>query len=132
MNVLVDTSVLIDVLRNRAGRPAILERLVRQGSILCSCDVTLAEVFAGMRDRERRATETLLDSLYYVPSEPGVARAAGLLRRDWRRKGSDLTLADAFLAALALRHGLVFLTDNVKHFPMRELVVWTPDRVPER
>lgn len=131
MNVLVDTSVLIDVLRDRAGRPTILQRLVQRGSLLCSCDITLAEVFAGMLDKERAATDALVDSLYYVPSEPEVVRTAGLLRRDWRRKGAALTLADAFLAALALRHGLVFLTDNVKHFPMPDLVVWTPDQVPD-
>jgi predicted nucleic acid-binding protein len=87
----------------------------------------------GLRGRARqgaRGTDALLDSLYYVPSEPEVARTAGLLRRDWRRKGVGLTRADAFLAALALRYGLVFLTDNVKHLPMRDLVVWTPDQVP--
>lgn len=128
--MLVDTSVLIDVLRNRLGRPALLQKLVRQGSLLCSCDITLAEVYAGMREHERRPTETLLDSLYYIPSDPPVTRSAGLLRGEWRRKGVALTLMDAFLAALALRHGLVLLSDNARHFPMKGLVVWTPRDVP--
>ena len=130
MNVLVDTSVLIDVLRNKLGRATLLQKLVRQGSLLCSCDVTIAEVYAGMLEIERRATEALLDSLYYIPSEAQVARSAGLLRGQWRRRGVTLTLMDAFLAALAVRHGLVLLSDNARHFPMKDLVVWAPRDVP--
>ena len=130
MNVLVDSTLLIDVLRNRNDRPALLGRLIAQGRVLCACDITLAEVYAGMRDSERTATEELLESLYYVPSEPSVARRAGLLRRDWARKGTTLTLTDTFLAALAMQHGLALLTDNRKHFPMKEIVVWTPADAP--
>lgn len=126
MNVLVDTSVLIDVLRDRLDRVALLEKLVRQGSLLCSCDVTIAEVCAGTRESEGPATHALLDSLYYIPSDPSVARSAGLLRGRWRGRGVTLTLMDAFLAALALRHELLLLTDNARHFPMKGLVVRTP------
>jgi hypothetical protein len=62
--------------------------------------MTIAEVYAGMRESERRATEALLDSLYYIPSDPPVARSAGLFRGQWRRREVTLTLMDAFLAAL--------------------------------
>lgn len=130
MNLLVDTSVLIDVLRGRPGRAEILRSLVAQASLLCCCDITLAEVYAGMLDKERNATEELLDSLYYLPSEPAVARSAGHLRRDWRRRGATLTLSDTFIAALALHYGVALLTDNLKHFPMKELTVWTPESPP--
>ena len=129
MNVLVDTTVLIDVLRGRRDRSEALSKLARQGSLLCSCDVTLAEVYAGMLDKERRMTEDLLDSLYYVPGDPRVARSAGLLRREWRGRGVTLSIADALIAALAMRHELALLTDNAKHFPAKGLVVWTPDRL---
>lgn len=37
-----------------------------------------------------------------------------------------LTLMDACLAALAMRRGLVLLSDNARQFPMKGLVVWTP------
>jgi len=130
VNVLVDTSLLIDVLRSRQERADLLQALLRQGRLLCACDITLAEVFAGMHDAERTATENLMSSLYYIPSDPQVARQAGLLRRDWRRKGVTLTLSDTFLAALAMRHDLALLTDNRKHFPMAGLVVWTPAEAP--
>lgn len=130
MNVLVDSSVLIDVLRGREGRADLLERLVARGSLLCSCDITLAEIYAGMLEPERTRTEDLLGSLFYLPCEAAVARRAGLLRRAWRAKGHSLTLADTFLAALCIQHGVVLLTDNKRHFPMKDLVVWTPADVP--
>jgi tRNA(fMet)-specific endonuclease VapC len=129
LNVLVDSSVLIDVLRGKGGRQAILERLVAQGSVLCSCDVTLAEIWSGARETEFAATGSLLDSLYYLPCDPGSAERAGKTRGEWRRKGVTLTLADAFLAALCLHHDAVLLTDNKKHFPSKHLVVWAPEDV---
>jgi hypothetical protein len=127
MNLLLDTSVIIDVLRNRGGRAAILEQVVREGALLCSCDITLAEVYSGMHERERRRTEEFLGSLSYVASEPAIAREAGLLRRDWRKRGVTLTLPDMFLAALALRRGLTLVTDNTKHFPIPSLALRTPE-----
>jgi predicted nucleic acid-binding protein len=127
MKILVDTSVLIDALRDRGERPQLLARLVAQGAVLCSCDITLAEIYAGMRDKERSRTEELLDALEYVACDPQAARAAGALSRDWRRRGATLTLADAFLAVLALRNGLILLTDNRRHFPMPELTLWSPE-----
>jgi len=130
VNVLVDSSVLIDVLRGREGRGDLLERLVARGSLLCACDITLAEIYAGMLESERSRTEELLGSLFYLPSEPAVAKQAGLLRRDWSAKGHTLTLADTFISALCIQHGVVLLTDNRKHFPMKELVVWTPADAP--
>jgi predicted nucleic acid-binding protein len=126
MNILVDSSVLIDVLRGRGGRAALLRRLLSEGGLLCSCDITLAEVYSGMRESEHDATEAFLGSLYYVPSDPRTARRAGILRRDWRRKGRTLTIADTLLAALAARHDLLLLTDNAAHFPMPDVPVRTP------
>jgi predicted nucleic acid-binding protein len=37
------------------------------------------------------------------------------------KKGTTLALADVTIAAVAIVHGLTLITDNVKHFPMKEL-----------
>src|SRR3989304_1247745 len=101
-------------------------RRQRQLEALPAAAGARAPVYGGMMERDRPVTDVLLESLYYVPSDPQVARAAGLLRGEWRRKGVTLTLMDACLAALAMRRGLVLLSDNARHFPMKGLVVWTP------
>jgi predicted nucleic acid-binding protein len=46
---------------------------------------------------------------------------AGRLRYEWRRQGQTLSLADATIAAVAIHHSLILLTDNRRHFPMPEL-----------
>ena len=50
-----------------------------------------------------------------------IAKSAGRLYNDWRFKGLTLALSDATIAAVALTHKLVLLTDNRKHFPKPEL-----------
>ena len=74
----------------------------------------MTEVYAGMRQKEEAATEEFLRSLEYYHLTWGVTRLAGLLKRDYGRKGTTLTVADAMIAAVALAHELTLMTDNVK------------------
>lgn len=53
-----------------------------------------------------------------------VARDAGLLKRDYSRKGRQLSLTDATIAAVCLANALTLITDNVKDFPMPELRIY--------
>ncbi len=49
---------------------------------------------------------------------------AGLLKRDYGKKGQTLNLGDVLIAATALHNSLTLLTDNVKDFPMKELSLY--------
>ena len=42
-------------------------------------------------------------------------------KRDYGRKGITLATTDATIAAVALYHELTLMTDNLKHYPMKEL-----------
>ena len=46
---------------------------------------------------------------------------AGLLKRDYSRKGVTLATTDVTIAAVAIHHQLTLITDNLKHYPMKEL-----------
>lgn len=118
---LLDTSVLIDVLRGARGRAEALVALVESGHLLACSAINVAEVFAGMRARERERTVALLDTLEHYDINRPVAERAGQLRREWALRGKTLPLADLLIAAVALSHGLVLVTDNAKDFPMKEL-----------
>ena len=120
---LLDTSVIIDALNDKRGRRAFLLGLVKQGHLLACCPINITEVYAGLRAKEEAATEEFLRSLEYYHLTWPVARLAGLLKRDYRRKGTTITVADATVAAVALVHELTLMTDNVKDFPMRELAL---------
>jgi tRNA(fMet)-specific endonuclease VapC len=125
---LLDTSVIIDVLNDKRGRPAFLLELLAEGHLLACCPINVTEVYAGLRPKEEIATEALLTSLLYFPITLPVARSAGELKREHRRKGITLNLGEVVIAAVALSNQLTLLTDNVKDFPMKELSLYSPPK----
>ena len=123
---LVDTSVLIDVLNAKRSRDALLRRRLVDGHWLACCGINVTETFAGMRPHEQARTEELLRSLDYYEVTWDIAKLAGLLKRDWARKGVTLSVPDVTVAAVALAHNLTLITDNVKHYPMPDLSLMRP------
>jgi predicted nucleic acid-binding protein len=122
--ILLDSSVIFDHLNGRFGRTEYLGGLLKQGHMFACCPVNYTEVYAGIRAGEEEPTRRFLGSLEFFPVSAGIATQAGLLRRDWRRKGHTLSYSDVTIAAVALAHGLALLTDNRKHFPMEELTLF--------
>ena|ERR1700742_2341852 len=121
MHLLLDSSVLIDALRLRHGRRELLAELVLAGHTLATTALNIAEVCAGMRPNETQKTEALLGALDCYDLTAVSARRAGALKQQWVRKGRTLALADMIIAAIALEHGCILMTDNRKDFPMQEL-----------
>jgi hypothetical protein len=68
--------------------------------------------------------EELFASLQDFPISPPAARLAGELKRDYARKGATLNLGDVIIAAVAIHYELTLLTDNVKDFPMEDLLLY--------
>lgn len=120
---LLDTNIIIDVLNQRKNRPTVLRNLVSEGHLLACCPINITEVYAGMRPKEESHTESLLQSFQYLPITYPVARLAGLLKRDYSKKGKTLNIADATIAAVAIHHNLPLITDNAKDFPMPQLQI---------
>lgn len=118
---LLDTSVIIDALNGKHDRDLLLKELLQQGHLLACCSINVTEVYAGLRSHEETRTRELLESLQYFPISWPVARLAGLLKRDYGRKGISLTTTDATIAAVTIHHELTLITDNLKHYPMKEL-----------
>lgn len=83
--------------------------------------MTVTEVYAGMRPHGEVTTEQLLGSLALLAITVPIARLAGLLKRDYSKKGKVLTVADATIAAVAIHHRIPLITDNVNDFPTKEL-----------
>jgi predicted nucleic acid-binding protein len=121
MRLLLDTSVLIDTLRQRHGRRELLAGLVQAGHTLATTALNVAEVYAGMRPEEAQRTEALLSVLDCYDLTGSSGRRAGALKQQWARKGRTLALADMIVAAIALERGCTLMTDNPKDFPMGEV-----------
>jgi predicted nucleic acid-binding protein len=121
---LLDTSVIIDALNGKKNRDQILKELLQQGRLLACCAINVTEVYAGLSPQEETRTRELLESLQFFPIIWPIARLAGLLKRDYARKGITLATTDAMIPATAIHHQLVLITDNLKHYPMKELSIY--------
>jgi predicted nucleic acid-binding protein len=121
MRILLDTTVLIDVLRFRHGRRELLAELSRNGDSLETTALNVAEVYAGMRPGEEPQTHAFLEALHCHALTGSAGRIAGTLKNSWARRGHTLTLADTIIAAIALENHCTLMTDNRKDFPMLEV-----------
>ena len=63
MIFLLDTTVLIDVLRSRNDRRAFLSYFVERGYTLATAAINVGEVYAGLRPGEEAGTQTFLGSV---------------------------------------------------------------------
>ena len=93
---LIDTDVLIDYLRDQPESVEYLEKLSLPLSVSA---VTVAELYAGVRDgRERLALDQFVRSFRIVAIDEEISVRAGILRRDYG-KSHGTGLADAIIAA---------------------------------
>jgi predicted nucleic acid-binding protein len=114
---LVDTSILIDLLRGHEPAATLLEHARTSGPLHAS-EITRIEVLAGMRHGEEEPTGSLLASLAWHEVDAAVAEEAGALGRQWLPSHPGIDSADLAIAATAILNRADLLTLNVRHFPM--------------
>ncbi len=121
--VLLDTTVLIDVLRGRPGTIERLRRLHDRGDFPCACAVNVEEIARGLRPGEEEPVLRLVAGLDLVPLGQREGWQAGTWRRELAARGQTLSQTDCLVAAAALTIGGRLATGNPRDFPMRELDV---------
>ena len=118
--LLFDTDVIIDFLRGKEGAKRIMSS-VRDEDMPCCSAVTVAEIRAGMRDKEEPATMAFLESFDILSIDKKVAQLAGDLKR--KTKQQQLELDDCFIAATAIAHQALLITHNPKHYPHKNVMI---------
>ncbi len=123
LGVLLDTTVLIDLLRGRAQTVQRLAALRLHSEPPFTTAINVEEIHRGLRPAERLAANRLFDGLRMA----SIGRAEGIRAGDWRRehavRGVTLAQADCLLAATAFELGVPLATGNPKDFPMPEVQI---------
>jgi predicted nucleic acid-binding protein len=116
--IVLDTAVLVDNLRDDGAATAALDAARDEGHQLLASVVTMAELIAGMRSHERRATRELLAAMRWIDVTDEIAQRAGEQARRFRESHTGVGLPDYFIGATAEHLGAALWTRNVRHFPM--------------
>ncbi len=121
--ILLDTTVLIDLLRGRPEAARRLRAVHAAGDQPHACAVNVEEIVRGLREQEEDAARTLFAGLRIVPLGADEGWRAGLWRRSFATQGRTLAQADCLIAAAALSIGGRLATGNPKDFPMLEVAI---------
>lgn len=119
--VIIDTDILIDLLRGKKEADALILSLERKGFLLYTTAVNAYELYYGAhkstkKEKSLQATRMLLRRMTVLPFTIGAARKAGHIFSGLEAKGQSVGLSDAFIAAIALTHGCSVVTRNSSHF----------------
>lgn len=123
MPYLLDSTVLIDVLRDRPGAVGRLRRLRDVGEVPYICAVTADEVQRGLRPAEISRANRLLAAMQPAPLRIVEGALSGQWRREFAAKGVTLSQSDTLVAAAATAMRAVLVTGNPRDFPMEEVTV---------
>lgn len=116
--ILVDTDILTDFLCGKESAKSFLLSIINDSSIYCSV-ITVAEIYAGMREHEHKNTLNLIDSLNIIDVTREIAEKAGKYKNSY--KGRNLELDDCLIAASAFIKKAILATGNIKHYPMTDI-----------
>jgi predicted nucleic acid-binding protein len=113
--LLLDTDVLIEYLRGKNNAAEYLESL--EDEALLSV-ITIAELYAGTKDQsEKNALDDFFKIFTIIPVDYSIAKLGGELKKQYG-KSHGTGLADALIAATAIKQNATLISFNTRHFPM--------------
>jgi predicted nucleic acid-binding protein len=118
--IVIDTDIIIWILRGNKEIKEMFKKTIKQtkGSIFVT-PIQLAEIYAGIREKEKIDTEIFLDSFSILNIDVKIGKLAGEFMNKYQ-KSHNIAINDALIAASAKIHGLRLWTLNKKHYPMLE------------
>jgi predicted nucleic acid-binding protein len=122
---LLDSDVLIWLLRGRTETVELVERLQRETPAALACStLSSLEVWTGVRPGEERKTQALLESLRVVSVDASIARRAASLLALRKRQRDPREWIDAVIAATCLELRLTLVTYNLRDYPYRDISLY--------
>ncbi len=117
--LLLDTTVLVDVLRGNEGA---LDYVKTGPSQIAVSALTVAEIYAGARTGDALTIGRLLGMFRVIDVSSVVAQLGGAYRQQYG-PSHGCSLIDCLIGATAELHDCRLATPNGRHFPMLSEVV---------
>jgi len=105
---LIDTSIIIDYLRNHQPTIKLVDELLRERNQFYISVLTQAELYSGRSTKKyafRQSLAALTVAFRKIPLDEETAIGAGYLKRDYQ-----VTLFDAIIAATAINSRMALIT----------------------
>lgn len=118
--VLVDSDVIIELLRGNEAVLGTLEFLMAKGTSLFYSPISRAEIDQGLRPGEEGTAQELFAQFNCIDIDDDIGKRAGKYLKDWR-KSHSVELGDALIAASAAGNKTPLFTFNRKHYPMPDI-----------
>ena len=118
--ILLDTDILIWILRgNKEIKEQFSKIVTDSNGLVFLAPIQIAEIYAGLREKERVETELFLDSFHFVDINKNIGKLAGQYLNKYS-KSHNVTISDSMIAACIKVHSCKLWTLNHKHYPMLE------------
>lgn len=118
--VVIDTDILIDLLRGIETVVNFISDMERKGCPLSTTVINAFELYYGAHKSKKRtqnlaSTKQLLERLFILKMSLRSAENAGRIYAELEEKGQPIGLRDAMIGAIALTQGYTLTTRNVEH-----------------
>jgi predicted nucleic acid-binding protein len=119
LKYLIDTDWIIDHLNGVETITIKLERFASSG--ICTSIISVAELYEGVYgskdyDTSLGILETFLEGITVLSIDHEVCKIFGRERNKLRKQGNMIGDFDLLIASMCLRHNLILLTNNKRHF----------------
>lgn len=120
-NILFDTDIVIELLRNNNTTVQTLLTLQQQSYEFYICPIVIAEIYAGAFPKEFSLIEQFFSFCHTLTIDNEIGKIAGLYANQYRKAYNKISLEDYLIAACAKKYQLCLWTNNTKHYPMQDI-----------
>lgn len=121
IKTIIDTDILIDLLRNQQQTAAFIVELEKNNYILATTAINIFELHHGAHksqesEKNLQAINTLVSRLSILALTSKAAQKAGHIYAQLEQQGQPIGLRDTFIAAIAITREYSVTTRNQAHF----------------
>ncbi len=121
IKTIIDTDILIDLLRNKKEAITFLARIEAENVTLCTTAINIFELHFGAHkskepEKNAQGISKIMRRLIILPLTSKSAKKAGHICAELEKRGHPIGLRDTFVAAIALTRECNVATRNIEHF----------------